>query len=182
MPEHDQPQSDDKYPNHLLPQHLGLLTKARLSAEVVRLRGYRSAKSRKDLLDLGFQPRQGNVPALVIPIHGVDGQKVNHLIRPDSPRIKQERRIKYELPKGTTLRIDVPPACLVALADTTKELWIADGPIQADAMASARLTCIALLGPHGWRHFLKPGKPVLADWPKIQLEGRTVNTAFGSDV
>ena len=169
--------------DELLETHLDLLARSKVFPEVMKLRGYWSAKSRKRLQELGFHPRQGSEQDLIIPIFGVEGQVVTHLIRPDKPRSnKHGEKAKYELPKGRPLRIDVPPVCRTAVADPSKELWIADGPIQADAMASTGLTCIDVIGAHAWRHFRKSDKPVLADWQKIPLQGRTINTAFGSDV
>ena len=170
--------------DRLLEPHRALLARSTVSPEMMKQRGYWSAESRKELQELGFLPRQGNVPALITPIHCVEAQVGTHLMRPDKPRTNKEGvKAKYELPKGRPLRIDVPPACRAAVADPSKELWIADGPIQADAMASAGLTCIDVLGAHGWRHIKKPGKPVvLGDWQEIPFQGRTINTAFGSDV
>jgi len=133
--------------DRLLEPHRVLLARSTVSPEMMKQRGYWSAESRKELQELGFLPRQGNVPALITPIHCVEAQVGTHLMRPDKPRTNKEGvKAKYELPKGRPLRIDVPPACRAAVADPSKELWIADGPIQADAMASAGLTCIDVLG------------------------------------
>jgi len=159
-----------------------MLNKAGLSDEIIRGRGYRSARSQPDIQALGFQPRQGRAPALVIPIWGRDGQTATHLIRPDSPRSKDGRPITFELPQGTPLTIDVPARCREGVADVSKELWIVDGPIEADAMATKGFNSVALLGSRAWRHLRKPGRPVLPDLLDIPLQGRSVNTAFRSDV
>jgi len=137
---------EPKLPNELLPQHVLLLERSHISPEVAKARGYRSLKSRDDIRQIGFQPRQGNVPALAIPVHTVNRQVAFFLIRPDQPRSKGHRIIKYEQPKNTSLRLDVPPSAYAALSVPSKVLWIADGPRQADAVVSAGRACIAVLG------------------------------------
>lgn len=178
-PDSSTQQAGVAYPADLLPQHLELIKKSAISPEVARARGYRSAKTPKELVQLGFKPRQGNVPALVIPMSDVDRKDAGPFIRADRPRKKGEREIKYELPKGKPLKLDVPASSHAALSDTGVTLWVADGPRQADALASIGEASIATLGYWGWRHFRTPRKP-LRDWDKIKLQGRTVIIAWGS--
>jgi hypothetical protein len=116
-----------------------------------------------------------------MPIRGVDGTIVFFFIRPDNPRTKGERTIQYEQPKGTTLRIDIPPGTRSTLLDTNTPLWIADGPQQADALVTAGKPCIAVLGYRGWCLFRRPGRPALPDWDRIPLKNRRVIVAFSSD-
>ena len=71
-PDSSTQQAGAAYPADLLPQHLELIKNSAISPEVARARGYWSAKTRKELVQLGFQPRQGNVPALVMLMSDVD--------------------------------------------------------------------------------------------------------------
>jgi hypothetical protein len=180
----DSNQSKLSYSNALLSQHVEFLTQSAISPEVAQARGYRSLNSRKEIQDLGFQPRQGNVPALAIPIRDVHGKEAYSLIRPDTPRVKNNRKIRYEQPQGTVLKLDVPTSTRPALSDPSKALWIADGPRQADSLVSSGLAAIAVLGYQTWRHFRRKsqGQPVLSDWDAINLNGREVIIAFGSNV
>lgn len=169
-------------PAQLLPHHSDLLEKSCIATRIVKARGYRSLTSSSEIESLGFQPRQCLAPALAIPIYGPDGRVSTHLIRPDHPRIRGGCPIKYELPKGSALTIDVPPESRLSLANSEMELWIADGPRQADALASAGLTAIGLIGDRGWRRFRGRNKAPLPDWQAIPLKGRVVNIAFSSAV
>ena len=179
-PDNSTQQAEIAYPTDLLPQHLALIENSAISPEVAQERGYRSAKTRKELVELGFQPRQGNVPALVIPMSDVDRKRAGFFIRPDTPRKnEEEREIKYELPKGKRRMLDVPASSHAALSNTSEMLWITDGPRQADALASMGVTSIATLGYCGWHHFRTPQES-LPDWDKIKLQGRTVVIAWGS--
>jgi hypothetical protein len=182
MPDESSSVTTPKYSCDLLPQHAAILSKSAISPEVAEARGYYSLKSRADVKRLGFLPRQGNVPALGIPIRDVHRRVPFVLIRPDQPRRKDLRTIKYEQPKNTILTLDVPPSVHPILCDPSKPLWVVDGPRQADAMASSGVACVATLGYRSWRHFRRTGRPLLSDWDHIRLDGRQVIVAFGSDV
>ena len=67
-------ESPSTYGLALLPQHQAKLAESAVSAEIVRERGYVSADTKAQLERYGFKPAQRRVPALIIPIHGVDGQ------------------------------------------------------------------------------------------------------------
>lgn len=154
-----------------------------ISPERVRERGYFTARHPHELAELGFADWQRNVPALVIPVHGVDGEVRFYRARPDNPRSgdKPGKRIKYEQPAGSPLALDVPPCALPFLSDRSRRLWIVEGEKKADALASRvaeRGECIvALLGVWAWK---RDGLP-LPDWDSIPLVGRDVCICFDSD-
>ena len=153
MPNESQNPNTSEYSADLLPRHVELLKKSAISTEVAEARGYRSLKSRDDLQERDFLSRQGSVPALAIPVHDVNGRVPFVLIRPNQPRSKGGRIIKYEQPKNTTLRLDVPPLAHAALPDTSKSLWIADGPREADSLVSTRSDLCRRLGLSGMATF-----------------------------
>lgn len=99
---------------YLAPHHHEALTaQSAISEEVIRARGYWTARDEDDLLELGFTKNQRRVPALVIPVRGVDGEVRFSRIRPDDPRPDAKRPgkvTKYEQPGGTPVTLDVPPA------------------------------------------------------------------------
>jgi len=162
-----------------LPHHAALLTASGVSSTVARLRGYRTAHSLAELQRLGFGRNQGSVPALVIPVYGLDGNISLYQVRPDAPRINREgRAARYEVPRGARLVIDVPPAARQFILDPAVRLLVCIGIRSADAAAGLGIACIALLHPRGWKNSS-------ADWNHIPLAGRemaiiTDSSAHGS--
>jgi hypothetical protein len=183
-------------PQRLMQQHYDMLKASAISDEVIRERDYRSIQDPKDLRSLGFAESQIRVPGLLLPLHSTDGQIAFYVYRPDSPRVFEDKKhrnedgtykqkvIKYETPKGQKMRVDVPPRCLAKLGDPAIPLWITEGQKKADALASAGLCSIALLGV--WNFIgtnSKGGKVWLEDWRDIALNnGRPVRIVFDSDV
>jgi hypothetical protein len=167
----------------LLPQHEKLLDESAISPDVRTERGYRSVERKAELEQLGFALSQRRVPCLLVPIWDVKGNPAFSAIRPDSPRTKTGKTIKYETPRGVCLVLDVPPRARPALADPKVPIFVTEGSRKADAAASQGLCCIDVLGVWGWRGTnASGGKTALADWDEIALSGRTVYIAFDSDV
>ncbi len=152
----------------LLPHHAALLTSSGINPAVARLRGYRTAQRQAQLQRLGFARNQGNVPALVIPVYGLDGIVRLYQIRPDEPRVNRDGQLaRYEVPRGARLIIDVPPGGRQFILDPALRLLVCVGVRSADAAASRGMACIALLHPRGWRNSS-------ADWDRIPLADREV--------
>ncbi len=177
-------------------QHYQMLKASVISDEVIKERGYRTITNEKDLSALGFSPAQERAPGLLLPLHSTDGQTPLYVYRPDNPRVIEDKTkrnpdgtfkqkvIKYEMPKGQKMRLDVPPRCQADIGDPSIPLWITEGQKKADALASAGLCAIALLGV--W-NFIgtndRGGKVFLPDFLDIALnKGRPVRIVFDSDV
>ena len=94
----------------LLPQP-ALLAASAISDEVAMARGYRSVEQRARLTELGFSSTQARVPALLIPIWNVQGEIALYQTRADDPRIVGGKAVKYEIPAGSRMVLDVPPPC-----------------------------------------------------------------------
>jgi hypothetical protein len=92
----------------LLAHHQKLIDDSAISPDVAQARGYFSAIKKAELSDLGFGRAQQAVPALVIPVRDVAGQLATYLARPDTPRVKDGRTLKYEIPAGSRTVLDVP--------------------------------------------------------------------------
>ncbi|MEP7338016.1 MAG: DUF3854 domain-containing protein [Acidobacteriota bacterium] len=161
-----------------------------LSDNVIAERGYRTVTKRTELREYGFSAEQCRaVPGLLIPQHAPDGSNGHFIFRPDMPRAfynnktGKERIIKYEVPKGESVRLDCPPRCNHDLGNPDVELWITEGSKKADAGATHGLSIIALSGVWGFKG-KNPfgGITILADWDHVALKGRTVNIVFDSDV
>lgn len=169
--------------DQLLPQHQALIQESGISEEVAMARGYRSAITRAELKRLGFADRQTNVPALLIPVRGLNGDPVLYQVRPDNPRVCDGKPIKYETPRGARMTLDVPPHARASLGDPRVPLFITEGVRKADAGVSHGLCTIALLGVWNWRGTNDAGgKTALPEWESVALNGRMVYVVFDSDV
>jgi len=168
----------------LLDHHLHQLrVESAIPDELIIERGYRSVDVAADLLRLGFKQRQARTPALLIPIHGVDGELVGHAIRPDEPRTGGGGMIKYEMPAGWKQRLDVPPRCRPQLHDPSVPLYLTEGAKKADSLAAVGTCAISLNGVWAWRGTNEQGgKTALADWDSVALNERLVRIVFDSDV
>jgi hypothetical protein len=151
-----------------------------IAPEVISERGYFTATDPAELEELGFARSQRRVPALVIPVHGVNGKCRFHRTRPDDPREdadKPGKFTKYEQPAKTGVALDVPPQARPALSDPSKRLWIVEGEKKADSLVSRGECAIDVLGVWSWK---SDGLP-LPDWDEIRLIRREVLLCFDSD-
>jgi Protein of unknown function (DUF3631)/Domain of unknown function (DUF3854) len=177
------PQSTKASPqDNLLPQHRELIEASAISTEVAAERGYFSASEAKELTGM-FGPSQRLAPALVIPVFDAYGERVFFQLRPDDPRVKNGRILKYESPAGVKMAIDVPPATRPHLHNPKVTLWITEGIRKADSLASIGLRAVALLGVWNWRgKGEEGGTTALPDWEAIALnDQRKVVVCFDSD-
>lgn len=175
-------------------RHLQALKESAISDDVIAERGYRTITGPAELEALGFAPQQCRVPGLLLPLFAIDGDKAFCVYRPDSSRSYDDKKgkrnsdgtwpqkvIKYETPKGTTIRLDCPPRCLPKLADVSIPLWVTEGQKKADSLASRGLCAIALLGVWNWITKWR-NEFGQTEWGLIVLKSRTVNIVFDSDV
>jgi hypothetical protein len=175
--------------------HLNHLYSSAIIDEIIIARGYKTIIDENELRNLGFSAGQCRVPGLLLPLWTTDGQNGTYVYRPDNPRVVENMKktnpdgthpntvIKYELPKGIGVRLDCPPIGQPMLADPSIPLWITEGQKKADALASAGLCAIALLGV--WNFVGKNelgGVTFLADWQHVALNGRPIRLIFDSDV
>jgi hypothetical protein len=167
----------------LLPQHAELITASGISPEVAKARGYRSVTVKAELRRLGFSEPQRLVPALLIPVYGVTGEIMTYQIRPDQPRVRNGRPVKYETPRSSRMVLDVHPSIRSKLGDPGIPLLLTEGIRKGDSATSHGLCCVALLGVWNWRGTNEHGgKVALADWEAIALNGRDAYIVFDSDV
>ena len=183
--------------NKLFHEHYAMLSKGSgISDEVIAARGYCTITEPKELLELGFSSKQSkNVPGLLLPVCPPDGSNGLYTYRPDLPRLIESRKqnsrdnssspriIKYEMPKGMSVRLDCSPVCRSMLADPTIPLWITEGQKKADALASHNLCAVDLLGVWSFKgKNVFGGVTLLADFDCIAFNNRAVRIVFDSDV
>ena len=172
-----------------------LLSESAISPGVIEARGYRTIEDTTELRELGFETYQCRA-GLLIPGWCTDGLNGFYVLRPDNPRVVEQKKkgklpdgtyrnkvIKYEFPKGHSMRLDCPPASYSMLGDPSEPLWITEGQKKADALASLGLCALAVLGVNNWRGKNNDGGLTsLADWHEVALNNRNVIIAFDSDV
>ncbi len=169
-----------------------LAEESAIDPAVIVARGYRSVTS-QEAREYGFTGQQQRA-GLLIPVHTTDGQLPLYVLRPDRPRVVEDKRTKkdpytgdrpqkvykYEWPRGQEPRLDCPPPCLPQLKDATTPLWITEGQKKGDALASWGLCAIDLPnGVWGWK---SKQQGILADLDAIVWAGRQVYIVFDSDV
>jgi len=167
----------------LLTNHYQHLVDSAISTEVIKERGYRSVLGKTPLREAGFSKAQCRAPGILIPLHGTEGGVHGYQYRPDNPRSDSNwRKIKYENPTGSTVRIDVPPRCRQQLGDPEAPLYITEGVKKVDSLASAGVCAIGLTGVWGFKG-KNPlgGTTILTDFDYITWKERLVYIVFDSD-
>jgi len=173
---------------NLLPQHKEMLAASAISPEheVAKARGYRSMASRHDFEELealGFSKQQCRLPGLLIPLYNVHGEADGYQYRPDDPRLKTGKPIKYESPRGQRNILDINPLSRQKLRQSKEVIFITEGAKKADALATIGLTAINLSGVYGWRGKNEVGgTTALPDWEDIAIEKNRFVLAFDSDL
>jgi putative DNA primase/helicase len=168
--------------HYLSPAHAELLRRSAIDPDVAEERGYRTVEEKVVLERYGFAGYQRRVPALLIPLHDVHGREAGWQSRPDHPRARGEKAIKYETPAGSALALDCPPRCRAGLADPSRRLWITEGVRKVDALASCGEVALGLSGVYGWRGRNEfGGLTRLPEWEEVALNGREVALVFDSD-
>lgn len=169
--------------DRLSDQHLAMLRASTISDDVIVERKYFTATRKVELGDLGFATSQQLVPALVVPVFGPLGEVVLYQVRPDQPRMRHGKVIKYETPAGSRMTLDVPPRARPLLGNPALPLFVTEGVKKADALASRGLCAVALLGVWNFRGTNEQGgKVALPEWESIALNERQVFVVFDSDV
>ncbi|HEY8601378.1 MAG TPA: DUF3854 domain-containing protein [Thermomicrobiales bacterium] len=170
----------------LLDHHRAQLDASAIGATEITQRGYFSAQRIIDVKRYGFGEAQCNVPALVIPIYGPDGQIVLYQSRPDTPRLnpKTGKPVKYETPSKARMALDIPPRARRYVGDPTTPMLLTEGVKKADSAVSNGFPfAVALLGVWNWLGTNDDGgKVALAEFDQIALNSREVDLVFDSDV
>jgi len=166
--------------------------------ETIIAEGYYTETNGKNLNNLGFSWKQLQIdaqnPALVMPVRSPSGDIVAHIFKPRNPRIifskdkpdkdsetggkiKHEKVIKYEYPKGREKRLHVPLASLANVAKADVPCLITEGHKKASAATQLADCVIMVDGVWAWRN----ESGALADWENVAIKGRWFTLAFDSD-
>jgi putative DNA primase/helicase len=120
-------------------------------------------------------------PGILFPIADPYGQVTFHY-RPDRPRLRDGKPVRYEACSGARLAIHVPKRVRSLLSDRTAELWVTEGAKKVYAGLGEGLAIIGLMGVDGFVTRVRDRSEPLPDWDAIVLDGRLVFIAFDSDV
>ena len=164
--------------------HLAVLAASGISPEFAAARGYETITDRNRLATLKITPAGRNVPGLLVPQLRVDGSTWGYQYRPDHPRLRNGKIVKYETPWQQPNGLDVPPGVAPMLGDPEIPLWITEGVKKADCGAERGLCIVALSGVWNWLTTNSAGgKMALPEWRDVALNNnRRVIVAFDGDV
>jgi hypothetical protein len=201
--------SDDCKSGCLLPQHRADLEKSGLRGEIIAASGVYSENNPervKEVLGnyLSAKTARAMGPCLAFPFCDADGQPMTWpprdenvtprpfvRLKPDKPRQRDGKPVKYESPLKSGNRIYIPPGVGAALTDATKELVIVEGEKKALAGTQDGFPTIGLCGVWNWSvkrpKNLATGRgtgprKLIDDLNRINWKGRKVTIVFDSDL
>jgi len=117
-------------------------------------------------------------PVIVFPFYDLDGRNSYCQIRPDNPRQRDGKPLKYESPKGRSSEIYIPPSVRDYLSGSG-ELLITEGAKKALKSVHEGFPTIALAGV--WNFKAKGDASLLPTLERIQWQNREVKIVFDSD-
>ena len=163
--------------------HLDMLAASGITPEFASARDETVTEKRR-LADLKITAAGRNVPGLLVPMLRDDGSTWGYQYRPDTPRLRDGKTVKYETPTGQRNGLDIPPGVAVQLGDPDVPLWITEGVKKADCGAAHGLCIVALSGVWNWLHTSSAGgKMAFPEWRDCALNNnRRVIIAFDGDL
>jgi uncharacterized protein DUF3854 len=144
--------------------HLEMLAASGITAEHAERRGYMTCGPAQQswLAHSARIVKPGiRFPGLLIPLLRADGSTWGYQYRPDEPRIRSGKPVKYETPFQQSNGLDVPPGIGALLADPSIPLWITEGTKKADCGVLQGLCIVALTGVWNWMHTNSAGGKVV---------------------
>jgi hypothetical protein len=161
-------------------RHAKMLEESGITPEHARARGYVSidGNNRKRLEEIKIVKSVQKSDGLLIPLLNIQGEIGGWQFRPDNPRIKDGKEIKYETPYRQPNMIDFPPGVAERLADRSIPVWFTEGVKKDDAGYLAGLGIVGLTGTWNW---LRDGG-ALPDFRDLALKNREVILCFDSDI
>jgi Domain of unknown function (DUF3854) len=164
--------------------HLDMLAASGITPEFAAARGYETITEKRRLADLKITAAGRNVPGLLVPMLRDDGSTWGYQYRPDVPRLRDGKAVKYETPTGQRNGLDVPPGVADRLGNPDVPLWITEGVKKADCGAAHGLCIVALSGVWNWLFTNSAGgKMAFPEWRDCALNNnRRVIIAFDGDL
>jgi hypothetical protein len=160
-----------------------MLRSSAVSDEVIRAREYRTVRDPAVLRSLRFSVTPAKrVPGLLVPMYNVDGKLTSYQYRPDKPRKRDGKPVKYETRTGGRNIFDVHPDRQPYLNDPAASIIFTEGVKKADSLSSLGYVTIGLAGVWCWRGRKdEGGTGPLKDFDSVNWQGRNVWIVFDSD-
>jgi hypothetical protein len=171
----------------LLPQHLEDLRRSGLSDEQIAACRFRSETDPRGIGKLlGWRgPADILGPCLVIPFPEPGGTINGYCrVKPDNPRLKNDKKVKYESPVKKGNRVFFPPCTRAGLGDVSVPLIVTEGEKKAAKADQDGFLCLGLVGVYGWqrkRANKDAPRELIPDLKCVAWKGRTVYIVFDSD-
>jgi hypothetical protein len=169
-----EPVSWDDLP--LAPNHVADLTNSAITPAVAKERGYESVTTIRGVKQYGFAGSQCLVPGLLVPTYTFTNERDGYQFKPDQPRVRDGKTVKYEHPAKSACGLDIPPRALRWVLDRSQPLYFTEGVKKGDAGASHELAIVDFAGVWNWRT-----EEALRALREIPLKGRTCYLAWDSD-
>ena len=170
-----------KSASSIFPHHEKHLAESGLDIEFCRAAGIYSESSHqriRSLISCADATAKKLGPVIVFPFYDLDGRNGYCQIRPDNPRQRDGKPLKYESPKGRSSEIYIPPQVRDYLTGSG-ELLITEGAKKALKSVQDGFPTIALAGV--WNFKAKGESSLLPTLERIQWQGRVVKIVFDSD-
>jgi len=187
--------------NQLAPNHLADLRKSGLSDEQISLCGFRTLRDSREVANVLRWSRANKLGScLLVPYRRADGSLIPVAefarIKPDTPRTNNKpgkangKPIKYESPRGSTLKLYFPPNTCEKLADVSVPSLFTEGEKKSAKADQEGFTCIGLGGVDAWSKKRATGpdgkklgkRELIDDFNSVALSGREVFIVFDSDL
>ena len=168
-------------PCRLLPHHLADLQASGLTDETIQAAGlYSEADNARLARILGWSVPRKMSPSLVFPYFTIDGTNGYSRVKPDDPRTRQGKPVKYESPKGRSNQVYLPPGSRCRLDDGQEMLLITEGEKKSLALDQAGFVTVGLVGVWGWK--VARQQRLLPELETLSWRGREVRIVFDSDI
>ena len=162
--------------------HLQDLRRSGLSDETIAAMSVYTEESHAAvgaILQRRWTKRRGT--SLVFPFRDHEGNANGYRrVRPDCPRTRDGKPIKYESPQGSTNRAYFPPGVAEVLSETSVELLVTEGEKKSAKATQEGFPCIGLVGVFGWKDG-KGSDRLIPDLECVEWRGRQVRIVFDSD-
>ncbi len=177
------------------PNHVADLRKSGLSDGQIEACGFATIRdSRKINEILKWKGENSLGWCLGIPYRRSDGSwipvKEFARLKPDAPRMRDGKSVKYESPVGSGVRLYFPPATCKVLMDARVPLLVTEGEKKAAKADQEGFACIGLGGVEAWSKKREKGpdgkkaskRELISDFDAVSLAGREVFIVFDSDL
>ncbi len=132
------------------------------------------------------RPAKDLGPCLAIAFRDAEGKPTSYYrMKPDRPRVRDEKQVKYESPRGQGNRAFFPTHTRPALADAATSVILTEGEKKACKADQEGLPCVGLVGVWGWMRKRKSKdaeRELIPDLEAVAWEGRTAFICFDSDL